>query len=194
MASVLAWRIPGTGEPGGLPSVVARSRTRLKWLSSSSSSLSHTDTHTCVEVPPVAPALSVQMGPWGHGSRLPLRSEVPLLSPPHILYSSPSEMFAWVLTCHCAAMHAEPLARLYPQNLAHPSLPSRLSSETPALGDPHRPCIWVSSTPPPLFTLLFLHGGAVTRQWAPWQEGPVGVISLLTQGSTESMAQNKEFR
>ena len=36
---VLAWRIPGTGEPGGLPSMgVAQSRTRLKRLSSSSSS------------------------------------------------------------------------------------------------------------------------------------------------------------
>ena len=38
-SSVLAWRIPGTGELGGLPSIygVAQSRTRLKWLSSSSS-------------------------------------------------------------------------------------------------------------------------------------------------------------
>ena len=37
-SSVLAWRIPGTGEPGGLPSIgVAQSRTRLKRLSSSSS-------------------------------------------------------------------------------------------------------------------------------------------------------------
>ena len=36
-SSVLAWRIPGTGEPGGLPSVGLQSRTRLKWLSSSSS-------------------------------------------------------------------------------------------------------------------------------------------------------------
>ena len=38
-SSVLAWRIPGTGEPGGLPDVygVAQSRTRLKRLSSSSS-------------------------------------------------------------------------------------------------------------------------------------------------------------
>ena len=36
-SSVLAWRIPGTGEPGGLPSMgVAQSQTRLKWLSSSS--------------------------------------------------------------------------------------------------------------------------------------------------------------
>ena len=37
-SSVLAWRIPGTGEPGGRPSVGSQSRTRLKWLSSSSSS------------------------------------------------------------------------------------------------------------------------------------------------------------
>ena len=32
-SSVLAWRIPGTGEPGGLPSVGLQSRTRLKQLS-----------------------------------------------------------------------------------------------------------------------------------------------------------------
>ena len=40
-SSVLAWRIPGTGEPGGLPDVygVTQSRTRLKQLSSSSSSI-----------------------------------------------------------------------------------------------------------------------------------------------------------
>ena len=38
-SSVLAWRIPGMGEPGGLPSMgVTQSRTRLKWRSSSSSS------------------------------------------------------------------------------------------------------------------------------------------------------------
>ena len=38
-SSVLAWRIPGTGEPGGLPSVygVTQSRTQLKQLSGSSS-------------------------------------------------------------------------------------------------------------------------------------------------------------
>ena len=34
---VLAWRIPGTGEPGGLLSMGLQSRTRLKRLSSSSS-------------------------------------------------------------------------------------------------------------------------------------------------------------
>ena len=28
-SSVLAWRIPGTGEPGGLPSMGSQSRTRL---------------------------------------------------------------------------------------------------------------------------------------------------------------------
>ena len=43
-SSVLAWRRPGTGEPGGLPSMGSQqSRTRLKRLSSSSSSM-HSDT------------------------------------------------------------------------------------------------------------------------------------------------------
>ena len=37
-SSVLAWRIPEMGEPGGLPSMELQSRTRLKRLSSSSSS------------------------------------------------------------------------------------------------------------------------------------------------------------
>ena len=36
-SSVLAWRIPGTGEPGGLPSMGSHSQTQLKRLSSSSS-------------------------------------------------------------------------------------------------------------------------------------------------------------
>ena len=38
-SSVLAWRIPGMGEPCGLPSMGSQSRTRLKRLSSSSSSI-----------------------------------------------------------------------------------------------------------------------------------------------------------
>ena len=38
-SSVLAWRIPGMGQPDRLPSGVAQSRTRLKQLSSSSSSI-----------------------------------------------------------------------------------------------------------------------------------------------------------
>ena len=37
-SSVLAWRIPGTGESCGLPSMGSQSRTRLKQLSSSSNS------------------------------------------------------------------------------------------------------------------------------------------------------------
>ena len=37
-SSVLAWRIPETAEPGGLLSMGSQSRTRLKQLSSSSSS------------------------------------------------------------------------------------------------------------------------------------------------------------
>ena len=38
-SSVLAWRIPGTGEPGGLLSMGSHSQTRLKRLGSSSSKL-----------------------------------------------------------------------------------------------------------------------------------------------------------
>ena len=34
-SSVLAWRIPGTEKPGGLPSMASQSRTRLKRLGSS---------------------------------------------------------------------------------------------------------------------------------------------------------------
>ena len=40
-SSVLVWRNPGMGEPGGLPSMGSQSRTRLKRLSSSSSSSNH---------------------------------------------------------------------------------------------------------------------------------------------------------
>ena len=36
-SSVLVWRIPGTWEPGGLPSMGSQSQTQLKRLSSSSS-------------------------------------------------------------------------------------------------------------------------------------------------------------
>ena len=51
-SSVLAWRIPGTGELGGLPDVygVAQSRTRLKRLSSSSSKPSYVITSSAVTV------------------------------------------------------------------------------------------------------------------------------------------------
>ena len=38
-SSVHAWKIPGTGEPGGLPSMGSHSRIQLKQLSSSSSNL-----------------------------------------------------------------------------------------------------------------------------------------------------------
>ena len=37
-SGILSWRIPGTGEPGGLPSMGSHSRTQLKRRSSSSSS------------------------------------------------------------------------------------------------------------------------------------------------------------
>ena len=46
-SSVLTWRTPGTGEPGGLPSMVAQSRTQLKQLSSSSSSMGQETLNGC---------------------------------------------------------------------------------------------------------------------------------------------------
>ena len=65
-SSVLAWRIPGTGEPGG----VAQSWTRLKRLSSSSSSLrSHLVRSTpLIEVFSPKPVVSKLLGgtPTGH--------------------------------------------------------------------------------------------------------------------------------
>ena len=48
-SGVLAWRIPGTGEPGGLPSMGSQSRTRLKRLSSSSSSSSEVVSGFCAK-------------------------------------------------------------------------------------------------------------------------------------------------
>ena len=51
-SSDLAWRIPGTGEPVGLPSMGSQSRTRLKQLSSSSSSSSGAEMGKLVPVSP----------------------------------------------------------------------------------------------------------------------------------------------
>ena len=50
-SSVLAWRIPGTEEPGGLPSMGSQSRTWLKWLQQQQQQQQHivegqSDTHT----------------------------------------------------------------------------------------------------------------------------------------------------
>ena len=57
-SSVLAWRIPGTGEPGGLPSMggVAQSQMRLSSSSSSSSRIgvSHTQKSALLQLPPTS--------------------------------------------------------------------------------------------------------------------------------------------
>ena len=45
-SGILAWRIPGTEEPGGLPSTGLQSQTRLKRLSRSSSRNLHTIFHS----------------------------------------------------------------------------------------------------------------------------------------------------
>ena len=82
-SSALVWRIPGTGEPGGLPSVGSQSRTRLKRLSSSSSSSTlaqswfASDRWKCqgawVLLPckPSGPVVRAQLGPGSPVQKLP---------------------------------------------------------------------------------------------------------------------------
>ena len=69
-SSVLAWRIPGMMEPGGLPSLGSQSQTRPKRLSSSSSSracqwqlFDHSSSFfiTCLVLPHLLPLL---LPPW----------------------------------------------------------------------------------------------------------------------------------
>ena len=67
-SSVLAWRIPGTAEPGGLPSRVAQSRTWPKRLSSSSSSAFSQATAFCWQW---AHSSEVRPKPDGEGHWLP---------------------------------------------------------------------------------------------------------------------------
>ena len=60
-SSILAWRIPGTEETGGLRSMGSQSRTRLKRLSSSSSSSSCLLCFTLEVLRPCVPVPSEQM-------------------------------------------------------------------------------------------------------------------------------------
>ena len=55
-SSILGWRIPGMGEPGGLPSMGLQSQTQLKRLNSSSST-------TTISVFP----MSSTLGAWEEG-------------------------------------------------------------------------------------------------------------------------------
>ena len=89
-SSVVAWRIPGTGEPGGLRGwwvyEVAQSRTRLKCLSSSSSSSSSSSTPIpnavtflyvclCVYVIPSVVCVQLFVTPWTVARQAPLSKE-----------------------------------------------------------------------------------------------------------------------
>lgn len=138
---------PSTPQPGCLSNI-------QMWF------LSHK--HTPVWNLPAAPrALRLQFRPLWLGSCLPHRSHHPSLSHPQIPYSSQSKMFAGpsvlcVLAWRHVTMHAEPCLNTRPAstpgNLAHPSHPSRLSPESPAIGGPH----WAlnRSQLPPLNTAL----------------------------------------
>ena len=69
-SSVLAWRIPGTGEPGGLPSMRSQSWTRLKRLGSSSSSCSRCG-HTSPSLSPLASGMASDVAGFSPSSALP---------------------------------------------------------------------------------------------------------------------------
>ena len=67
-SSILAWRIPGTEEPSGLPSMRSQSRTRLKWLSSSSipqSAFLWGAERVFCFFPPLASHREIRLGLWG---------------------------------------------------------------------------------------------------------------------------------
>ena len=62
-SSVPAWRIPGIGEPGGLPSLGSQSQTRLKPLSNSSSSSSSSSPFEEKAMAPYSSTLAWEI-PW----------------------------------------------------------------------------------------------------------------------------------
>ena len=92
--SVLAWRIPGMGEPGGLPSMGSRSRAQLKRLSSSSSSSGYAISYFSFSVllhsgwQSLGPSLLLQMALFPPLWRL---SNVPFRDAPRRLHS----FFCW---------------------------------------------------------------------------------------------------
>ena len=68
-SSILVWRIPGTKEPGGLPSMGSHSQTQLKWLSSSSSSSKAGSTQRHGEKQAIMDCLSVAVTTQEEDSR-----------------------------------------------------------------------------------------------------------------------------
>ena len=63
-SSVLAWRIPGTEEPGGLPSPGSQSQTRLKRLGSSSGRADLLGLQSGELWPPEGARKALSMGRW----------------------------------------------------------------------------------------------------------------------------------
>ena len=98
-SSVLAWRIPRTAEPGGLPSMgPAQSRTRLKGLSSSSSSVHAKSLQLCPTLcdpmgcsPPVSSVHGILQ------ARILERVAIPFSRDPPNLGIEPSSLVARVL-------------------------------------------------------------------------------------------------
>ena len=87
-SSVLAWRIPGTREPGGLPSMGSHSRTRLKQFSSSSRChIIELFLRSC-SVDKLSPTL------WSHGLK---HAKLPCLSPTLVACFNSCPLSWW---CH----------------------------------------------------------------------------------------------
>ena len=117
-SSILAWRIPGTGEPGGLPSKGSHSRTRLKRLSSSSSTCSgifpssSVGKRICLQrrrpwrrqwhpTPVLLPGESHAHTPWQAtvrgiaNSRTLAFSHVLVVIPPHVMVCRSLLLYGW---------------------------------------------------------------------------------------------------
>jgi len=168
-STVLAWRIPGTGEPGGLPSMGLQSRTWLKWLSSSSC-----NEHGGTRISFNSGFLSVYAQQWIAGSYATASSNQYILQ---LLWIWSEATFLCDLPLFL--LHMNHLCRLQsiwsgtwqPAFLGSSLLTGmeqvrRRHSESPGLVfHPHRPAGWVLHTPRVLSSLsywCYLHPECLT--------------------------------
>ena len=83
-SSILAWRIPWTGEPGGLQSMGSQSRTRRKQLSTHTQRMSrlHFFFHLVIRVLVKTQEKALNQS-WVFIGRTDAEAEAPILWPPH---------------------------------------------------------------------------------------------------------------
>ena len=99
-SSVLTWRIPETGEPGRLPSMGSQSRTRLKRLSSSSSTRTE-DLHAHTGFWHVTSFLWLCISICKHGWNISF-SAVPRMKWDSFRKESRFRTQAWECSCACS--------------------------------------------------------------------------------------------